>query len=386
MKELAERIYQEGNWTLFLDRDGVINTKLDNDYVKTPEEFDPLPHAYQAIALLNGLFKYVVVVTNQQGVGKRLMTVTDLENVHSKMLDGVADAGAHIDKIYYCPDLANSGSENRKPLPGMAFQARKDFPEIDFSRSVMVGDSVSDMQFGEKTGMVNVRIAQGKADRKTGEKYRFDSLSTFASSLLNVLKTKLSAEYWNERYELNNIPWDAGGVTTPIKEYIDQLEDKSLKILVPGAGNSHEVAYLHVCGFEDVTVLDWAETAISKFLEDCREFPAEKTRCEDFFEHKGKYDLILEQTFFCALHPSERGNYVQKMSELLVAGGKLVGLLFDFPLSKEGPPFGGSIAEYEELFKPDIDVLVLERAYNSIKPRVGSELFLIAQKKGLPAS
>ncbi len=148
------------SWTLFLDRDGVINKKLDNDYVKNVDEFDFLDGAEDAIANFSKLFNRIVVVTNQQGIGKGLMTKGDLQEVHEYMLAEIAVAGGKIDRVYYCPDLAAKNTKCRKPNTGMAEKAKADFREIDFKKSIMVGDSLSDIQMGRRLGMYTVFIAE----------------------------------------------------------------------------------------------------------------------------------------------------------------------------------------------------------------------------------
>jgi D-glycero-D-manno-heptose 1,7-bisphosphate phosphatase len=170
------------SWTLFLDRDGVINEKLENDYVKRLDEFHFLPAAKEAIVNLNQLFGTTVVVTNQQGIGKGLMTASDLKMVHQYMLNEVAAEGGKIDEVYFAPELAASNSTNRKPNTGMAEQARKDFPQIDFKKSVMVGDSLSDMQMGKRVGMITVYITQSSEKLKEAD-FQFESLKAFADAL-----------------------------------------------------------------------------------------------------------------------------------------------------------------------------------------------------------
>ncbi len=149
------------SWTLFLDRDGVINEKLDNDYVKNLEEFSFINGALDAIANFSNLFGRIVVVTNQQGIGKGLMTHTDLKIVHDYMDEEIKRIGGRVDKIYYCPELAAANAPCRKPNIGMAEEAKKDFPEIDFEKSIMVGDSVSDIEMGVKAGMFTIFISTG---------------------------------------------------------------------------------------------------------------------------------------------------------------------------------------------------------------------------------
>lgn len=145
-------------WTLFLDRDGVINKKRENDYVKSISEFIFLPNSKSAIKNFNNLFGKVLVVTNQQCVGKGIVSEKEIEEIHSYMLEELSLVDAKIDKIYFAPDLASESNLLRKPNTGMAELAQKDHPEIDFSKSIMVGDSVSDMEFGKRKGMVTIGI------------------------------------------------------------------------------------------------------------------------------------------------------------------------------------------------------------------------------------
>lgn len=191
----------------------------------------------------------------------------------------------------------------------------------------------------------------------------------------------LNKDFWEGRYARNNLGWDIGYVSTPLKEYIDQLENKNLKILVPGAGNGYEVVYLHNSGFKNVHVIDLARQPLDKIKAEIQEFPRSQLIYGDFFNLEIQdFDLILEQTFFCALNPELRKNYVQKMFQLLKPGGRLAGLLFDFPLTLNGPPFGGSLKEYKELFHSTFTINTLARANNSIPPRKDKELFFIFEK------
>lgn len=189
-----------------------------------------------------------------------------------------------------------------------------------------------------------------------------------------------NAEYWQNRYLNNETGWDVKEITVPLKDYIDQLKDKNLSILIPGAGNGYEYEYLIENGFNNVTVIDIAEQPLTNIRNRVKNHVAENLVCDDFFNHEKKYDLIIEQTFFCALNPSLRDKYVEKMHELLNPKGKLIGLLFQFPLTEEGPPFGGSENEYVKLFSNNFKIRTLETAYNSIKPREGRELFFIFEK------
>ena len=187
---------------------------------------------------------------------------------------------------------------------------------------------------------------------------------------------KLDQDFWSEKYKSNQTGWDIGGISTPIKEYIDQLEDKHLTILIPGAGNAYEAAYLFEQGFTNVSIVDIAKEPLDNFRKSVPDFPENKILQEDFFSHEGSYDLIIEQTFFCALDPSLRVNYIDKMKALLKSKGKLVGLLFDFRLDDVGPPFGGSEDAYTIDFKKRFHLKTLAPCYNSIKPRQGKELFI----------
>jgi len=194
------------------------------------------------------------------------------------------------------------------------------------------------------------------------------------------MQDTLDAEYWNSRYQQNRTGWDIGHVATPIKAYVDQLEDKSITILIPGGGNAYEAEYLYRNGFTNSFVVDLAQSAKDSFLARFPDFPETQFLVQDFFGLNGTFDLILEQTFFCALNPGLRQAYAQKMCELLDPKGKLVGLLFDFPLAG-GPPFGGSKTAYLGHFEPLFEIAVFERCYNSIPPRQGSELFFNLRPK-----
>ena len=192
---------------------------------------------------------------------------------------------------------------------------------------------------------------------------------------------KFDENYWVAKYQENKTGWDIGYPSTPIKTYIDQIKNKDLKILVPGAGNGYEVEYLHLNGFNNVYVVDIAAQPLKNLQQRIPGFPIENLIHIDFFDHNEKYDLIIEQTFFCALAPSLRNAYSNKMNHLLNSSGKLIGLLFDFKLTEEGPPFGGSLPEYLKIFKSNFKIKTFEKCYNSIKPRNDNELFFIFEKK-----
>lgn len=185
----------------------------------------------------------------------------------------------------------------------------------------------------------------------------------------------LSSGYWNQRYEEGKTGWDIGAPSQPLKTYFDQLKDYSISILIPGAGNAYEAVYLQNLGFTNVHILDFAPAVIEQFKKMHPDFLNDHIHCENFFEHKGQYDLIIEQTFFCALDPKLRVQYVDKMLSLLKPGGKLVGLLFNKEMN-DGPPFGGDVNEYMNLFAPKFSEVQIEGSYNSIDPRSGSEVFI----------
>ena len=175
------------NWTLFLDRDGVINRRIVNDYVKRPAEFHFIENVPQAIRIFSTIFDKIIVVTNQQGIGKGLMTVHDLDEVHSKMKTEIEDAGGHINHIFFAPELAGMKSFFRKPNIGMGLKAKKQFPSIQFKQSVMVGDSLGDMQFGKRLGMTTVLVGDNQKIAKDYPKivdYYFSSLFHFAEYIL----------------------------------------------------------------------------------------------------------------------------------------------------------------------------------------------------------
>lgn len=183
---ISKPLVIDKSWTLFLDRDGVINVKLEGDYVKKIEEFEFTENAINAIAKLKQLFGKMVVVTNQQGIAKGLYTEEDLNVVHAYMQEQLAKENAQVDKIYFCPALNGDTRFNcRKPDIGMALQAQNDYPEIDFSKSVMVGDSISDMEFGRKLGMYTVFIAE---DTWRANKYK-DLIDAHYTSLHNFSLT-----------------------------------------------------------------------------------------------------------------------------------------------------------------------------------------------------
>jgi hypothetical protein len=186
----------------------------------------------------------------------------------------------------------------------------------------------------------------------------------------------LDAAYWDQRYQEHNTPWNIGSVSPPLRNYINTLTRKDLRILIPGAGHAHEAAFLYEQGFTQVFVCDWADSARVAFFEKNPGFPKENWLCQDFFSIESGFDLLLEQTFFCAIDPSQRTVYAKKVRELLVPDGYMAGLLFAQPFDFPGPPFGGTEIEYRSLFSPHFEIIKMETAKDSIAPRAQRELWI----------
>jgi len=192
----------------------------------------------------------------------------------------------------------------------------------------------------------------------------------------------LDQNYWDNQYRANATGWDLGQVSPPIKTYIDTIENKEAKILIPGCGNTYEAEYLLQLGFTNVTVIDIAPTLVKNIKQKFANNKNITVILGDFFEHQGRYDFVIEQTFFCALPPTMRQKYVWKMHQLLSDYGKLIGLLFnrEFEVS---PPFGGNLNEYEQLFQKAFVFNAISLAGNSIPSRANTELFFEFQKNDL---
>ncbi len=188
----------------------------------------------------------------------------------------------------------------------------------------------------------------------------------------------LDKNYWDARWVEGHTGWDLKGISPAIQLYIDQEVHKDSSILIPGCGNAYEAQYLVEKGVREIHLLD-ISPSICKKLEN--QFPQENVHvhCTDFFTHKGQYDFILEQTFFCALEPAHREDYTRKIKSLLGPRGTLFGLLFDTTFEKEGPPFGGSAEEYKTLFSQTFSTVNIQETSHSIAPRQGTEVFLIAR-------
>jgi len=174
------------NWSLFLDRDGVINHRIVDGYVRSREQFQFNPGVKDALKVASGIFGRIIVVSNQQGVGKGLMDEKDVKMVHAGMISEVEAAGGRIDAVFFCPALESDKSINRKPNIGMALQSRKRFPEIRFRQSIMVGDSLSDMIFGKRVGMKTVFLSSNLPHIRRGYKtinFVFTDLLAFSRAL-----------------------------------------------------------------------------------------------------------------------------------------------------------------------------------------------------------
>ena len=212
-------------------------------------------------------------------------------------------------------------------------------------------------------------------------------MSSFVADSLNKKSYQkqpmsiLDTSFWTERYEKGHTGWDIGMASPPLIEFCKPLK-KDVRVLIPGAGNAYEYKALKDLGFTDVTVLDISPNPIEKLKS---EFPESENDfiLGDFFEHDNSYDLILEQTFFCALEPRFRPRYVEHMHHLLRGSkGILCGVLFSREFEKQGPPFGGTKEEYHALFADSFIIEKMEPCYNSIPPRAGSELFIRLKPKG----
>lgn len=192
---------------------------------------------------------------------------------------------------------------------------------------------------------------------------------------------ELTAKYWNSRYLNQQTGWDIGEASRPLVEFAKSISNKNIDVLIPGAGRAWEVGALLDLGIENVYVVDWAEEALKEVKHRCKPLPESHLILSDFFKLDRNFDLVLEQTFFCALDPADRESYASKMFQLIRPGGYLAGVMFNFPLTEEGPPFGGSEEEYKNLFSPYFDIDIMEPCYNSIAPREGRELFVKMRRK-----
>jgi len=172
----------EPNWTLFLDRDGVINKWLPGSYVASWGMFEFEPGSINALKVLAQKFKYIIIVTNQRGIYKGIMSARDLDNVHDRMLDEIEANGGRIDQIFYCPH--DNGHPDRKPATGMLDKAKKEFPSIDFSKSIMIGDKNSDMEMAKSAGIYTVMVNKHDKHNDALIDIKCENLMDFAKLLV----------------------------------------------------------------------------------------------------------------------------------------------------------------------------------------------------------
>lgn len=192
---------------------------------------------------------------------------------------------------------------------------------------------------------------------------------------------KLDAAYWDLQYENQRTGWDIGYASPAIVEYFQQVQNKSAYILIPGAGNGWEAEKLWEMGFKNIFVLDFSQIAQHSFKTRVPDFPRSQILVEDFFQHQGSYDYMVEHTFFSSLPVTLREPYVKHVHKILKPQGRLMGLLFNHHFPHDGPPFGASNDDYEVLFSPYFKFHHFNMAYNSIKPRNKRELFILFKKR-----
>lgn len=193
-------------------------------------------------------------------------------------------------------------------------------------------------------------------------------------------KIKTDPSFWDNKWIQGKTFWDIGYASPPITDFFAKFTNKKARILIPGCGNAHEAEFLINHGFSNITLLDISETKM-KDLRNRFSGQSVKFICEDFFEHEGEYDIIIEQTFFCAISVNLREEYVKKVAHLLEERGQIVGVLFNREFDRQGPPFGGNILTYKDLFSTYFNIKKMEECYNSIPQRLGSEVFIQLIKK-----
>ncbi len=195
------------------------------------------------------------------------------------------------------------------------------------------------------------------------------------------MSDSIKKDYWNDRWITNRKGWDIGYPSPSIIAYMNKFVNKEARILIPGCGNAYEASALISSGFKRITLIDIAEKAVEILREKFKDNQEVEIICGDFFELNATFDVIIEQTFFCAIDPALRPQYVLKTAELLRDKGKLIGLLFDIEFEKIRPPFGGTASEYQTLFEPLFNLLQLTACKDSIPERQGAELFIEFEKK-----
>ncbi len=191
----------------------------------------------------------------------------------------------------------------------------------------------------------------------------------------------VDGSYWDQRWQVAATGWDIGHASPAILEFMKTVSRKDIKILIPGCGNAYEAEALVQAGFTDISLLDISETLVNQLNAKYGNSKAVKVIAADFFEHEAQYDLIIEQTFFCALNPALRQAYAAKAASLLSDKGQIIGLLFNRMFDHNGPPYGGSVPEYKIYFGTLFEIERMEDCYNSIPPRKGSEVFINLKKK-----
>lgn len=189
----------------------------------------------------------------------------------------------------------------------------------------------------------------------------------------------LDANFWNQQYIDSNTGWDMGKISPPLKKIIDELKDKDIAILIPGCGNAYEAQYLLDNGFTNITLIDIAPALVAELQKKWNGIDAINVIEGDFFQLEGTFDFILEQTFFCAIDPTLRVDYANKVNQLLSKNGQLKGVLFSVEFEKQGPPFGGTIEEYEKLFSPYFKT-EFSPCFDSHPKRLGNESWVTLQK------
>jgi SAM-dependent methyltransferase len=190
-----------------------------------------------------------------------------------------------------------------------------------------------------------------------------------------MIDKTLNEQYWEQRYQNNDTPWDIGYPSPAFVDFMSKVDFKTKSILIPGAGNAYEAHWLLEHGATDVTVVDISQLVVAKLKKEVGDSGVIKVINLDFFKLEGQFDYIFEQTFFCALQPQLRKDYVAKMNSLLSANGMLFGLLFNTVFDRQGPPFGGDSNEYFELFSPVFTYFEVDYHPLSIPPRINSEIF-----------
>jgi SAM-dependent methyltransferase len=195
------------------------------------------------------------------------------------------------------------------------------------------------------------------------------------------LSTNLNEDYWDNRWKELQTQWDIGFAAPALMDYMQQISNKDLSILIPGCGNAYEAEALAALGFTNITLIDISEKLVKSLQEKYKNNASIKVVLGDYFEHETQYDIILEQTFFCAINPALRQQYANHTAKLLNKNGILTGVLFNREFEQAGPPFGGSVEEYKTYFGTLFDIIKMEPCYNSIAPRAGSEVFIKFVKK-----